>query len=162
QLTNKPDPIEPDPAWPELPAVEAVIHKAMSIRPADRHGSPAALFADLRLALYPGETVQDRRVTARLDRATVVAPAIQPPRPRWWLTVAFGLPLALGLGVLMWLFTSRGGTGATAPGVTPGEVVFGLTGPFSGPTREMGRGIKAGIETRFRVANARGGVHGRK
>src|SRR5262249_21151937 len=56
QLTNKPDPIEPDPQWPDLPAVEAVIHKAMSVRPDDRHATPADLFADLVAALRPGET----------------------------------------------------------------------------------------------------------
>jgi len=34
QLTDPPAPIAPDPQWPHLKDVEAVIHKAMSVRPA--------------------------------------------------------------------------------------------------------------------------------
>jgi len=51
---------------------------------------------------------------------------------------------------------------AQVNGVTDGEVVFGMCSPFTGPTRELGRGMKTGMEIAFAVANDAGGVHGRK
>jgi ABC-type branched-subunit amino acid transport system substrate-binding protein len=46
-------------------------------------------------------------------------------------------------------------------GVTDSEIRFGISAPFSGAAKELGR-MKLGIETAFNVANASGGVHGRK
>ncbi len=51
---------------------------------------------------------------------------------------------------------------APARGVTPTEIAFGMASPFSGANRELGRAMKAGIETAFGEVNAAGGVHGRK
>jgi len=53
-------------------------------------------------------------------------------------------------------------TAAQVNGVTDAEVVFGMCAPFTGPTRELGRGMKTGMEIAFAVANDAGGVHGRK
>ncbi|MBK9519853.1 MAG: ABC transporter substrate-binding protein [Anaeromyxobacter sp.] len=47
-------------------------------------------------------------------------------------------------------------------GVTATEVVFGMASPFTGANKELGRGMKAGIELAFAAANEAGGVHGRK
>lgn len=47
-------------------------------------------------------------------------------------------------------------------GVSDTEVVFGMSSAFSGAVKELGRGMKAGIEVAFAVANESGGVHGRK
>jgi ABC-type branched-subunit amino acid transport system substrate-binding protein len=47
-------------------------------------------------------------------------------------------------------------------GVKSDEVVFGMSGPFSGPVRELGRQMKTGIEIAFAAQNEAGGVHGRK
>ena len=49
-----------------------------------------------------------------------------------------------------------------ASGVTDGEILFGMAAPFSGPAKELGRGMKTGIDLAFGAANATGGVHGRK
>jgi ABC-type branched-subunit amino acid transport system substrate-binding protein len=49
---------------------------------------------------------------------------------------------------------------ANPPG--DGEVVFGMSAPFSGSSREYGRQLKTGFETAFAVANEAGGVAGRK
>src|SRR5499433_24689 len=46
-------------------------------------------------------------------------------------------------------------------GVTDSEIRFGISAPFSGAAKELGR-MKLGIETAFNVVNAGGGVHGRK
>jgi branched-chain amino acid transport system substrate-binding protein len=47
-------------------------------------------------------------------------------------------------------------------GVSDAEIVFGMSSPFSGAIKELGRGMKAGIEAAFATANEAGGVHGRK
>jgi len=49
-----------------------------------------------------------------------------------------------------------------ARGVTDDEVVFGMAAAISGPGKEYGRQMKAGIEAAFAAANDRGGVHGRR
>lgn len=47
-------------------------------------------------------------------------------------------------------------------GITGTEIVFGMASPFSGANKELGRGMKAGVELAFAAANASGGIHGRK
>jgi ABC-type branched-subunit amino acid transport system substrate-binding protein len=49
-----------------------------------------------------------------------------------------------------------------AAGVSDTEVVFGMASPFSGAIKELGRGMRTGLEAAFAVANESGGVHGRK
>ena len=51
---------------------------------------------------------------------------------------------------------------AQAPGVSEERVLFGQSAAFTGPTADLGNGIRVGIQAAFREANARGGVHGRK
>jgi ABC-type branched-subunit amino acid transport system substrate-binding protein len=50
----------------------------------------------------------------------------------------------------------------TVRGVTETEIRFGISAPFSGPAKELGQNMKLGIEAAFSVANANGGVFGRK
>ncbi|TMA99357.1 MAG: DUF4388 domain-containing protein, partial [Deltaproteobacteria bacterium] len=50
----------------------------------------------------------------------------------------------------------------TVQGVTDSEIVFGMAAPFSGPAKELGRGMKTGIDLAFATANDAGGVNGRK
>ena len=47
-------------------------------------------------------------------------------------------------------------------GVTDAEIIFGMSAPFSGPAKELGRGMKTGIDLAFAAANDAGGVNGRK
>ena len=49
-----------------------------------------------------------------------------------------------------------------ARGVTDTEIRFGISAPFSGPAKELGRQMKLGIETAFNMANDAGGIHGRQ
>jgi branched-chain amino acid transport system substrate-binding protein len=51
---------------------------------------------------------------------------------------------------------------AAAGGVTASEIVVGMASPLSGANRELGRGMKAGVEAAFAEVNAGGGVHGRR
>ena len=48
------------------------------------------------------------------------------------------------------------------PGVSDTEIVFGMSAPFSGPAKELGRGMKTGIDLAFAAVNEAGGVNGRK
>ena len=47
-------------------------------------------------------------------------------------------------------------------GVSADSIVFGLAAPFSGPSKELGRQMKVGLEAAFAQVNDVGGVHGRK
>lgn len=60
-----------------------------------------------------------------------------------------------------WLGWTRRGAGATAPGVTSDRIVLGMSGPFTGRVRELGRAVRIGLEACFRQVNDAGGVHGR-
>jgi branched-chain amino acid transport system substrate-binding protein len=51
---------------------------------------------------------------------------------------------------------------SSVQGVTADSVVFGLAAPFSGPSKELGRQMRVGLEAAFGQANDAGGVHGRK
>jgi ABC-type branched-subunit amino acid transport system substrate-binding protein len=48
------------------------------------------------------------------------------------------------------------------PGVTDTEIILGMSAPFSGPAKELGRGMKSGIDIAFAAVNDAGGVNGRK
>ncbi len=50
----------------------------------------------------------------------------------------------------------------TPVGVTDTDVTFGMVAPLSGPSRELGRQMKLGVETAFAEADREGGVHGRR
>jgi serine/threonine protein kinase len=52
---------------------------------------------------------------------------------------------------------------ASAPGVSSTEITLGMSAPFSGPAKELGRGMQIGIETYLKHVNeTAGGIHGRK
>lgn len=47
-------------------------------------------------------------------------------------------------------------------GVSQDEIKFGMTAPFSGANKELGRSMQIGIQLRFMEINYNGGIHGRK
>jgi ABC-type branched-subunit amino acid transport system substrate-binding protein len=51
---------------------------------------------------------------------------------------------------------------ASAQGITDDEIRFGISAPFSGAAKELGRQMKVGIETAFNRVNDAGGIHGRQ
>ncbi len=66
------------------------------------------------------------------------------------------------LAVLALLASSSQARAQVATGVTDGEVLFGMSAPFSGSARELGRQMKVGVELAFAAANDAGGVAGRR
>ncbi len=49
-----------------------------------------------------------------------------------------------------------------AKGITDTEIFFGMASPFSGANKELGRGMKEGLELAFAAVNEAGGINGRK
>lgn len=47
------------------------------------------------------------------------------------------------------------------PARAESELLLGMTAPFSGAAKEMGKGVRTGIEVAFAAQNEAGGVHGR-
>jgi ABC-type branched-subunit amino acid transport system substrate-binding protein len=83
--------------------------------------------------------------------------------PRTMFLAAGAALLVLFGGGTLWLM--RRGTKAPAPAPAPAErppVVLGMAAALSGPSKELGRQMKLGLETAFALANERGGVAGRK
>ncbi|MEM9594130.1 MAG: ABC transporter substrate-binding protein [Acidobacteriota bacterium] len=88
-------------------------------------------------------------------------------RGPWPIVLAAAVLLAV-LGGIWWSFgrgqDSGGGTAggsSTARGVTSERVLVGMSAAFSGSAKELGRGMRTGIEACFQEANEGGGVHGR-
>ena len=46
--------------------------------------------------------------------------------------------------------------------VVQGEVLFGMAAPLTGPSKELGRAMKTGVDVAFAAANDAGGVQGRR
>jgi ABC-type branched-subunit amino acid transport system substrate-binding protein len=172
QLNRPPDPLDADrQALPWAREVEAVYRKAMAPRPDDRYATPSDLLEDLSRALRPGETVGESRISVTNlspTDPTVIRPVENTPRKsaRWkrWLFAGSAAAILAATGLIAWLFyPSRAAPSASSePGVSDTEIVLGLSAPFSGPTREHGRGIRLGIDTYFQRVNDEGGVHGRR
>ena len=176
QLTQPPDPLDPTLVGADRAAAfDPVIRKAMAVSAADRYATPGELMAALSRACRPGDTPSNRAAPSWVSRfaAPTVATGVGPGRAAgvWKFrtaaaVVAVAVVAALA-GWLVWRPREAGGPaqpvnpGATAPGVTGDEIVFGISGPFTGPSKELGRGVRTGMELAFQSTKEAGGVHGR-
>jgi serine/threonine protein kinase/ABC-type branched-subunit amino acid transport system substrate-binding protein len=184
-----PDPRSIAPTIPE--ACSRVIARAMAKAPGDRYQTAAEMQSDLRalIAALSGQI----RIDLPSDSATVAAHSAtytaaptssqHAHKPRRWLLVPSALVIIAAGAVAAWLawggkpISVDGGAGtsqptapagtraltATAPGVTATEITLGMSAPFSGPAKELGRGMQIGIETYLNHVNeTTGGIHGRK
>jgi ABC-type branched-subunit amino acid transport system substrate-binding protein len=181
-----PDPRAVNPAIPEV--CSRIIARAMAKAPAERYQSMSQMLADLQVlaATLSGQT----RIDLPSDNAIVPAPTapdatVSAMKPevyasrRWLWIVALGVVILGGI-LAVWLGrngksespdspagktqpAAPGPLTATAPGVTPTDITFGMSAPFSGPAKELGRGMQIGIETYLQHVNeTAGGIHGRK
>jgi len=115
--------------------------------------------ADLEKTVTPSQAAvpgvapgQARSLPAVVTPAPAPAPAApQQARPG---AVTPGPAVAAAAGA------SRLGT--VSRGVTDTEIRFGMSAPFSGSAKELGRQMKLGIETAFGMVNDAGGIHGRQ
>jgi ABC-type branched-subunit amino acid transport system substrate-binding protein len=108
--------------------------------------------ADLEKTVTPSQALVPPGQARSLPTVAAPAPAApQPARPSVTATspaLAATSPLQSRLA-------------AVSRGVTETEIRFGMSAPFSGPAKELGRQMKLGVETAFNVINDTGGVHGR-
>jgi ABC-type branched-subunit amino acid transport system substrate-binding protein len=58
--------------------------------------------------------------------------------------------------------SNSSGAVPAVPSAAPGEIVLGMSAPFNGPSRELGRSMQIGLNAYFEDVNARGGIAGRK
>ncbi|HKC10680.1 MAG TPA: ABC transporter substrate-binding protein, partial [Vicinamibacteria bacterium] len=87
-----------------------------------------------------------------------------PPRPggrdpRIFIIGAAAL-MVIGAGVTYLLLRGRSPAPPPAP-VQAAPLTMGMSAPLTGPSKELGRQMKLGIETAFAIANAGGGVSNR-
>jgi branched-chain amino acid transport system substrate-binding protein len=116
---------------------------AVTAPPAAAGGTPPAAAPLPRVAATAAPPPPAAGSVAPPPRATAVAlPSVPAPAP--------ASPLL------------QGNINIPVRGVTDSEIRFGLSAPFSGPAKELGRQMKLGIETAFNNANDGGGVHSRQ
>jgi branched-chain amino acid transport system substrate-binding protein len=123
------------------------------------------------------------RPTPGSTRPPMARPPMAPPAPpaknhRGALLLGVVAVLALGgPGVLLlkshWMSDANGAkdpvklasvvqsSGQPAP-VNQPDLVFGMSAPLTGPSKELGRAMKTGVEVAFAAANENGGVRGRR
>ncbi|MBY0525077.1 MAG: ABC transporter substrate-binding protein [Gemmataceae bacterium] len=101
-----------------------------------------------------GGSRQSRRPQPRLA-------APRRPQRRPWMGAAVAVLGVLLLGFGAYQFFGKGAR-PTGRGVGGDFVLVGMSAPFSGPNRELGRELEVGINTYLREVNDQGGIHGRK
>ncbi|MGL6094867.1 MAG: ABC transporter substrate-binding protein, partial [Fimbriiglobus sp.] len=179
QLTQPPEPLDPAVVGRDRAlAFGPVIRKAMAVEPADRYPTPDDFSHAVELACRGGYTPDGRGTPTWVGRPmSLVHPApASPAGPpalgrRAFVLGGTGLVFAAA-GAAFWLTRNSGGevvepvappnSGATAPGVTADEIVLGMTGPFTGAAKELGRGTQIGLDLAFAQVNDAGGLFGRK
>jgi ABC-type branched-subunit amino acid transport system substrate-binding protein/tRNA A-37 threonylcarbamoyl transferase component Bud32 len=146
------------------PAFSDLVQQLMSKDPAARPASATAVVEALE-AIAAGETPSMVKRFAAGQLAKRRRPRFLHPA---WVGTAlaiFGIFLVLGL-----YFRSKSPVdGSKEPrparalfrGVTDSEVVVGMSAPFSGPSRELGREMEVGIRTCLDYVNDQGGIAGR-
>ncbi len=144
--------------------------------------APVSPAAAARPRVEPGSGPRPAPATAPFSR--IRREALPGRWTRWLLAVAGACFLGGGGAFLVWLATRAPRLAEAArppnsssltlpapppvvappptPGVSDTEVLFGIAAPFTGTAKELGRQMKVGLETAFAVANADGGVDGRR
>jgi serine/threonine protein kinase/ABC-type branched-subunit amino acid transport system substrate-binding protein len=171
------DPDPPQAINPSLPpALSDLVMRLLAKTPEDRPASARAVIEAIQAMQAPTPAPPGAGGSGPLPRLGDGAAGRDTPaqqsgrRRRRILGAILGAGLA-GLLVLAYLFAigSFSGTGdkpqgrvSSDIGVTGDEILLGITGPFSGPSRELGRGMELGLQTYFQHVNDQGGIAGRK
>ena len=145
---------------PEMPpAFSELVRQLMCKNPAGRPASAAFVVTALE-AIAAGRPSAIRESTG--GRPAGSGRGIRPA----WLFAGLGgiaalLLLGFVFGPLGSLFRSQPAR-PTFRGVTNTEIILGMSAPFSGPNKELGREMEVGLKTYFEHINEQGGVAGRK
>ena len=169
------DPVPLDQIKPDTPrALSNLVAALLQKNPANRPASAkeiADTLADLRSEIDGEELPRD--AASRLMRWKKSRTRFSPAAVAGIVTVVL---LAALLGAAM--FRKNGKASASAPvdvpavnmvkvpstaqGVSDSEILLGMSAAFSGPTQELGRGMRTGILTYIDAVNDAGGIGGRK
>ena len=161
-------------------ALAQVVEKAMHRDPQSRYQTPADLAGALTaVAASADGAAADESVIETMILGTGVASSEtktrpltrRDPRKPLWTPMRAGAVLGVALlGVLAWLWlrtepsvpNDAATTGApVGRGVSDDRVLIGMSAAFSGSSKELGRGMRLGIDTCFQEINDAGGIHGR-
>ena len=149
-------PLDLNPGLP--PALGELILHLLAKKPADRPGS-AQEVADSLEELMGELGLSTQTPPSGISRVRYAAPTISNPavaRPRRLLPIlATILALSIIAPLAAWFLYAW-------LGPRDDEILIGMSGPFSGPSKELGREMALGIDLYFQHINDKGGVHGRK
>jgi ABC-type branched-subunit amino acid transport system substrate-binding protein/DNA-directed RNA polymerase subunit RPC12/RpoP len=144
------------------PAFNELVQQLMSKNPARRPASAAVVVSALE-AIAAGQSPPSGMVSqiggqpAGASRRRL--------RPIWLIAGLGGIAALLLLGFVFGplgsLFQGQPAR-PTFRGVSNTEITLGMTAPFSGPNKELGREMEIGLKTYFEHINELGGIAGRK
>lgn len=146
------------------PALADLIKRLLAKKPQDRPASAAEVIAELEAIAVEHGLVEPRRLSGAYPRRPVATHSRRQ-------TVAILAGIALIVGASLWFvlgprFGNQVQPRAARPtfrGVTDDKIRLGLTAPFSGPSKELGREMEVGLRTYFNhINNEQGGIAGRK
>jgi ABC-type branched-subunit amino acid transport system substrate-binding protein len=127
------------------------------------------------------EPVRSRPPAQRPQPPPLERSVAPPPRGKTGIYIAVAVVLLAVLGAVVWRMQNKSDNGQQAAregaqakaqpavpagprpqGVTDTEIVMGMSAPFSGQSKELGRSMKTGIDIAFAAVNDQGGINGRK
>ncbi len=154
--------------YADIPAdLSNLIAHLLAKNPNDRPAS-APEVAQALAVIAVAEGIDRRTPASGISKSTYIGartPAARRRLPRLALGIA-AVIMVLAAGIVGWqVFKHRGEKGpahAAVLGVTDEEILLGMTGPFSGVSKELGREMEIGLNTYFMSVNDQGGVEGRK
>jgi len=150
-----------------------VVKKAMQAKPADRFET-IELFAlsvqqcssqsgDDKTLLSPSYSLR-KDVESLDDDKTRISQVVPVKKSSVsWLKIPIALLFLVGAPLAYAWFTNLSIPTLNTPGVGFSKIKIGMSAPFSGPSKELGRAMKLGMETYFSSVNSTlAGVLGRK
>ena len=145
-------------------ALSSLVERLMSKDPGTRPSS-AAIVAETLEAIAGGKTVA-RTLLRATDKPESLRAWLL--RRAWPIAALSGFAVLLLLGFVLgpwssiYRSTDKRPARAIFRGVTAREIVLGMSAPFSGPARELGREMETGVRTYLDHVNDQGGIAGRE
>jgi len=146
------------------PALADLIKRLLAKKPQDRPASAAEVIEELETIAADHNLL----APARLSGAVARRPPAAAQHRRQTVVAIAGIFLIVAAALAMFFMQGSSSQVQTKPqratfrGVTNDEIKLGMSAPFSGPSKELGREMEIGLRTYFRHINDQGGVAGRK